>query len=37
MNTDFVKDLDNDSLVELLAALEELDKELDKKEDDLDE
>ena len=37
MNSDFIKDLDNDSLVELLSVLEELDNQVDKKEDDLNE
>ena len=37
MDTDFIKDLDNDSLIELLRTLESLDEEISNKEGDSNE
>ena len=37
MDTNFIKNLDNDSLIELLSTLETLDEELSNKEGEKDE
>lgn len=37
MDDEFISNLDNDSLIELLAVLEELDDEASKKEDENNE
>ena len=37
MDTDFIKNLDDDSLIELLSTLEALDKELEEEAGEKDE
>jgi hypothetical protein len=37
MNTEFIKDLDNDCLIELLSTLESLDETIANKEGEKDE
>ena len=37
MDDEFINNLDNDSLIELMAVLEELDEEAKEKEGELDE